>query len=152
MSSTGQDLATLVDRCEQRGVAVTAQRRAVLGNLCTRADHPTADEVHLAVAREVDGVSRATVYRTLETLVERGLMVRVLHPSASTRYDLKVHRHHHLVCDGCGAVADLDDPVLDALPIAIPVETKDPAGFQMLDYSVSVRGLCATCAATRSDA
>jgi Fe2+ or Zn2+ uptake regulation protein len=49
------------------------------------------------------------------------------------------------VCDGCGAVADLDEPGLDQLPISLPVGSKDHAGFQVLDYSVSVRGLCARC-------
>ncbi|MDF1798899.1 MAG: transcriptional repressor [Planctomycetota bacterium] len=151
MSIPGQDLATLVDRCERQGVTVTAQRRAVLENLSGREDHPTADEVHLEVTRSIAGVSRATVYRTLETLVERGLMVRVLHPGASTRYDLKVHRHHHLVCDVCGSVADLVEPGLDALPIELPADRSHPSGFQIRDYSVSVRGVCGHCSATRSD-
>lgn len=144
MKRPSDPLGELARRCQERGLPVTPQRRAVLESLLARSGHPTADEVVLELARRIGGVSRATVYRTLETLVERGLLVRVCHPGAAVRYDLKTQRHHHLVCDRCGAIADLEAPALDALPLP-PIA---PTGFRMRDFSVHVRGLCPACVAT----
>jgi len=90
-------------------------------------------------------VSRATVYRTLETLAERGLVVRVSHPGAAVRYDIKVHRHHHLVCELCGSITDFDNETLDG--VELPDLTR--AGFQAHDFSVHVRGVCKDCARDR---
>jgi Fe2+ or Zn2+ uptake regulation protein len=73
--------------------------------------------------------------------VELGLVTRVSHPSSVARYDAKTSRHHHLVCDHCGAVADLESRVLDQL--AMP--DLSHRGFTMRDFSVHVRGLCERC-------
>ena len=132
-----------------RGVPCTVQRRAVLEELRRREDHPTADQVYEAVAARLPGLSKATVYRALETLVELGLAVRIGHPASSARYDGKTWRHHHLICDRCGAVQDLEDPALDKLPIPEPVHS---SGFQVRDFSVQISGLCPACAAQGASA
>ncbi|MCA9323255.1 MAG: transcriptional repressor [Planctomycetes bacterium] len=135
-------LVDLEARCRARQVAITLPRRAVFEALLRREDHPTADDIHADVSQQVDGVSRATVYRTLELLVKAELLVRVCHPDASTRYDIKIQRHHHLICDGCGSIHDLEHPPLNRLKIP---EQSD-AGFRVRDYSVHIRGLCPPCA------
>lgn len=121
---------------------MTIQRRAILETLLAHRDHPTADEVQSRLAGRVAGISRATVYRTLETLVSIGLLDRVCHPGAATRYDIRTERHHHLVCDGCSAIVDFDQPDLDALSLP----DLAPRGFRVRDFSVHVRGLCRKCA------
>ena len=63
------------------------------------------------------GISRGTVYRTLDTLARLRLIVRVSHPGSAARYDGHTERHHHLVCEECGAIRDLEDAGLDALEI-----------------------------------
>lgn len=129
-------------RFAARGIPLTIQRRAILEELRRRDDHPTADGVFEAVARVLPGLSRATVYRTLETLVELELATRICHPGSSARYDPKTGRHHHLICERCGAVLDLELPALDALPIPRTGDT----GFVVRDFSVQYTGLCADCA------
>jgi Fe2+ or Zn2+ uptake regulation protein len=146
MSGPLPDLAELATRCRALGLPLTVQRRAILEVLLARAaaaadGHPTADEVAADLARRIDGISRATVYRTLETLVEHGLIVRVCHPGAAARYDVRLARHHHLVCDRCGAIADFDAAALDGL--ALPDFRR--AGFTVRDFSVHVRGTCKAC-------
>jgi Fur family peroxide stress response transcriptional regulator len=135
-------LADLEERCQSLGIPMTLQRRAILEVLASRTDHPTADEVLAELERRIDGVSRATVYRMLETLVQHGLLVRVCHPGAAARYDMKLHRHHHLVCDACGRIIDVEAPHLDGL--ALPDVA--PEGFRVRDFSVHIRGLCIRCA------
>jgi Fe2+ or Zn2+ uptake regulation protein len=124
----------------RRGLPLTVQRRRLLERFLTCTDHPAADTLHADVALQVPGLSRATVYRTLETLVELGLAVRIAHPGWEVRYDPRVDLHHHLVCDRCGTVADHDSGELDHLPLP-----RKAGGFHASGYTVQFRGLCLRC-------
>jgi Fur family peroxide stress response transcriptional regulator len=134
-------LASFERGCRQRGLALTVQRRTVFEELAGRKDHPTADQVYDAVHRRLPSLSRTTVYRVLDTLVETGFARRVHHPDAVVRYDPATGRHHHLVCEGCGALVDLDDSEVPR--VALP-DAKG-RGFRIRDYSVSFTGLCSNC-------
>lgn len=147
MTSEGAHSSELLERAatalRSRGLPLTLQRRAILERFLGCTDHPAADTLHADVAAQMPALSRATVYRTLETLVELGLAVRIAHPGSEQRYDPRTDTHHHLVCDRCGAVRDHESPALAALPL--PQRTR---GFVAQSYSVQFRGLCAACART----
>jgi Fur family transcriptional regulator, peroxide stress response regulator len=127
--------------CRRRGLALTVQRRAVFEELAHRRDHPTADQIYDAVHGRLAALSRTTVYRVLETLVEAGIARKVHHVDAVVRYDPVTERHHHLVCERCGQLVDLDDSVVPRMPLPDAKGT----GFRIRDYSVSFTGLCAAC-------
>jgi Fur family peroxide stress response transcriptional regulator len=133
--------------CRRNKVPLTIQRRLVLQTLSPRSDHPTADQLFDEVRKQIPEISRTTVYRVLETFVRIGVARKVCHPGAAARYEMKEGRHHHLVCLSCEAMIDLQDPSLDHL--ALPDAS---SGFQIVDYSVQFRGLCAKCAAKQSSA
>lgn len=135
-------LAELEHRCREAGLPLTVQRRLVLSCMLARTDHPTAEDVFQDVARKLPGVSRGTVYRALDTLVGLGAIHRVCHPGSAARYDAKLHRHHHLICDRCGGMSDLEAPGLDDLRVPDLGEL----GFAVRDYSVQFRGICRRCA------
>jgi len=127
--------------CRARGLALTVQRRVILQELLDREDHPTAEEVYEAVRDRIPGLSRTTVYRVLDTLVDVGAARRVPHPSAVARFDATTDRHHHLVCERCGRLADLHawtEP-------DIPLPEVGSTGFRIADYSISFVGVCARC-------
>jgi Fur family peroxide stress response transcriptional regulator len=128
--------------CRKRGLAVTIQRRTVFEAISARRDHPTADQVYDAVRDRIPGLSRTTVYRVLETLVEAGFVRKVHHAGGVARFDPMTHRHHHLVCEACGRLVDLDDGVVPTLRLP---EARG-SGFRIKDYSVSFLGLCGGCA------
>ena len=129
--------------CQEAGIPFTLQRQAVAQIMSKAIDHPTADEVHELVQGEHATIARATVFRTLETFVQIGALRRIPHPAAAARYDAKVHRHHHMVCDQCGKVRDLEDEELNRL--ALPDCSSH--GFRAVDYSIHLRGLCQDCEA-----
>lgn len=133
-----------VDHCRAHGLALTVQRRVIFDALVDRQDHPTADQIYAVVRNRLPGVSRTTVYRVLETLVQAGVIAKACHPGTAARYDPLTHRHHHLVCLHCDKLVDWHDARLDALPLP---RGATAAGFEIDDYSVHFRGTCAACRA-----
>ena len=131
----------LEDLCRKRHGRLTWQRRAVLESRTSRRDQPTADQVYADVRAAVPGISRTTVYRVLDTLVELGLASRVSHPGAVVRFDAETERHHHILCVHCGALADLEAAAME-LP---QFEGSTVEGFEVTDYSVYFRGVCPVC-------
>ena len=129
----------MVARCRDRGLPVTAQRRAILRALAARHDHPTADQVYASASTRLPGMTRATVYRVLEALEGLGIVRRVAHAGTGARYEVDSGPHHHLVCGGCGRIADVHDSAWNQLPAPrVP-------GFEIRDYSIQFRGTCGSC-------
>jgi len=127
--------------CRERKLPVTIQRRVVLRALLDRDDHPTVDQLFEDVKERMPGVSRTTIYRALETLVELGLARRTNHFEASARFDGNTDHHHHLLCRRCNRVEDIDHPSFNKF-------TPPNLGgipFEILDYSIYLEGLCGAC-------
>ena len=126
-------------------VPLTHQRLAVYEELSGRYDHPSAESLYESLKKPYPSLSLATVYKTLQTLHEMGMVARVDSPTARARYDAIVETHHHAVCTGCGKIEDLFDPRLDALP------APKAAGFKIFGHSVHFHGLCAAQSAQLPD-
>ena len=135
----GQKLTDFEDLCRRRGLALTVQRHAIWQELLARSDHPTADDIYDSVRERVPGLSRTTVYRVLETLVEAGAAQKAFHPDAVARFDPIVERHHHLVCSRCGRLTDVDAAAVQDIRLPrLP-------GFTVTDYSINFFGVCSQC-------
>ena len=128
--------------CRTQGLPVTTQRRTVLEMILEREDHPTADQVYEQVRTRLPSLSRTSVYRILDTLVRLGIIAKICHPGAATRFDPKIRQHHHLICMHCDKILDLEDQQLDN----IPRPNVRGSGFKIHDYHIHFRGLCADCA------
>ena len=115
------------------------QRDAVLANLQSRYDHPTAEDIFLAVKDVIPTISLATVYRNLKLLEGEGLILKI--PTGeSDRFDGHTHGHYHLTCINCRGVVDLViDPgvTLNALP-------RDFDGT-VTSHSLMFYGICPDC-------
>jgi Fe2+ or Zn2+ uptake regulation protein len=131
--------------CRDRRLPLTVQRRAILQAILGREDHPTADQIFAQIKTHLPDVSRTSVYRILELLVETGMITKICHPGSAARFDPKLRQHHHLVCLSCERIIDVEDPRLDHLPLP-KVRAQ---GFQIQDYHIHFRGLCAQCAQKR---
>lgn len=123
------------------GLPVTTQRHAVYEAILDHSDHPTAEQLYREVRRQLPQISRMTVHRILGNFVSLGLVARICHPGSAARFDPKLGRHHHLVCLDCGSIMDIEDPRLNRLPWP-EVNLHE---FQIQDYHVHFRGLCARC-------
>ncbi|MCH1866803.1 Fur family transcriptional regulator [Nocardioides sp. CFH 31398] len=133
------------------GLRVTRPRLAVLRALAA-APHSAADAVLTAVRSEAE-VSTQAVYDVLNALTAHGVVRRFQPAGSVARYELRTaDNHHHLVCRGCGAVADVDCAVGEA-PCLDPVTSGSPVpGFVVDEAEVTFWGLCAACSSHTADA
>lgn len=124
----------------------TSQRKAVLvalGDL--HGTHPTASEIYGAIKVRSFQIGLATVYRTLDAMVERGDVAAVRTGNA-VRYDLTHHHHHHLICQLCGKVTDVD---ASEVPAELITFFETETGFDLTDASIQLNGTCAACSAAK---
>ena len=132
--------AVLDGALRARGARPTRQRRAIFSALSARLDHPTAETLYRSVRRRVPGLSLATVYTTLEVLVEAGLAGRFIGPDGVAHYDARTDVHDHRRCLGCGRIDDIDRHTGEDL---IPL--RPSADFRPTGYRIEVTGYCAGC-------
>jgi Fe2+ or Zn2+ uptake regulation protein len=133
----------LTELLRERGMRVTSQRLLIDRALREHGGHLSAEQVHDLVETVLPGVTQQTVYSTLALLSDLGVARRVSAPGSSTRFEARTDAHHHMVCERCGAVADLDARV----PVAKAVAAARESGFTPSGASVTVLGLCAACSA-----
>ncbi|MEZ4498670.1 MAG: Fur family transcriptional regulator [Thermomicrobiales bacterium] len=117
MSNIGyQEMAARLRAIGQR---VTPQRLQILTILYDAGEHLTADEISARICQMSPAVNRATLYRTLETFRDLGIIAETDLGGGVRRYQILDHqRHHHLVCHDCGTIVDLDDDVLEPVRTA----------------------------------
>ena len=136
-----EGLATIETRLRERGLRVTQQRLAVMEFLLSTPDHPTAEEVGLAVNSRASTASRASIYNVLHSLKRAGLIEELILEDAVVRYDANLEGHVHFVCRLCRTVEDIPQ---DAVPTTPPVLLD--GGRCVESVTVTLKGLCARCA------
>jgi Fur family iron response transcriptional regulator len=99
-----RDLATLL---RSHGIQPSAQRLAVAGYVLDTVDHPSADQVFARVRATSPGLSRATVYNTLNLFVGKGLLRSMTLDGGRVLFDPNVEPHHHFVDEATGAIHDV---------------------------------------------
>lgn len=119
---------------------LTLQRAAVYEAVCTLG-HASPRQIHEVVRRTHPMVSLNTVYATLETLERIGQILRLKGPEGGLLYEATFPSHHHFHCFSCGRVLDIQDPVLDEIPL--PPTT--PGQFTVTRRRVEFYGYCAAC-------
>ncbi|MCX6372657.1 MAG: Fur family transcriptional regulator [Actinobacteria bacterium] len=145
MAARVDEVARRVDQLSrglrEAGLRLTHQRLEIVRVIAADETHPDVETVYRAVRERVPTISLDTVYRTLATLAERGLILRVLFTPGPARYDANPARHHHFVCTHCGLIRDVENADLDAIR-----PTAEVARIGRCDaISVQFRGVCAPC-------
>lgn len=141
--------AKLFERYLKRnGYNWTAERKAVAGMVFSLHEHFTAEDLTTLLKSSEKPVSRASVYRTLNLLVESGLVRRFELAGQTTCYEhVFGHEHHdHLICMQCGRVTPLEDPYLEQAQ----QEACSKLGFRPQGHYLEIYGVCSTCTSGHS--
>jgi len=129
-------------RLEARGSRATPQRMAVLTTLMAQSRYVTAQDLHATLRGLQPHLGLATVYRTLELLVECGLAEAFPQPNNEMRYTFCSDRHHHhLVCTTCGLVAEVPGCSLEGVERDIERQNL----FNISDHALTFFGTCQDC-------
>ena len=135
----------IVTALRAAGRRITPQRMAIVEYLAGRADHPSARQIRHDLEDRKPRVSVATVYNTLASLVDLGLLKELEFESADNRYDTNLAPHINLVCTACGAIVDVaHQPPLSAR------EINSRVGFETTEMRIEYHGVCRSCRARRS--
>jgi len=133
---------------EASGQRFTQQRAAVYNFLAQTDSHPTADDVFSHVRHELNEISLATVYKSLEALVGCDLVVKLAYADGSARYDGRTDPHHHVRCLACGRVCDVPARMPDEAVVRIKEAT---SGFRITGYVLELTGYCGECDSADAD-
>lgn len=134
------------EQLRARGLRVTRPRLAVL-EVLGGGGHLEVDEIVNQVRDRLDSVSVQAVYDVLGALARAGLARRIEPAGSPASYEARTgDNHHHVVCRGCGTVADVDCAVGEA-PCLDPSDTH---GFELDEAEVTFWGLCPACQARRA--
>jgi Fur family ferric uptake transcriptional regulator len=133
---------TFIDTLRSHGYRITPQREMIVEAIAHSGHHINAEEVFAQVQERTSSVNIATVYRTLELLVEQGLASRIDLGEERVMYATYQHGPHiHLVCRQCGQVIDANQDMLSVLNHQLQSEYQFAADLQ----HISVVGLCSDC-------
>jgi len=136
----------------EKGYKITSQRKVVLDVVMEHdGEHLSSQEIYELVKKRCPDVGMATVYRTLPVLEELGYVYAVDFEDGCLRYELhkegQIHRHHHLLCEKCGKITEVEDDLLDEIEDKIYAKY----GFAIKDHKVKFFGICKACSSNPAD-
>ncbi len=133
---------SIADKLSELGYRLTPQRVMILSAIENSANHISVEEIYAQIAAKYPQVNISTVYRTLELLEQLGLVTETDLGGGRVRYHpVDKGRHHHLVCQECGAIIDLDESLLSSLKNTLLREYKFSADLRHL----AIFGCCVNC-------
>lgn len=121
----------------------TRQRAAIAGLLDRLDAFRSAQELHEELRKRGEDIGLATVYRTLQSLVDAGEIdvLRVDGGEAVYRRCARRQHHHHLVCRTCGRTVEIEVPTVEKWTERIATEN----GFTEITHTVEIFGTCQPC-------
>lgn len=124
----------LIEVLSRHGIQPTPQRLAVAGFVLFTDRHPTAEEVLAQVQPSCPTLSKATVYNTLNLLVERGFLKTQILLEGVVVFDANTGHHHHFIDDRTGRIHDIPQEAVDIQG------HESLADFEITEYHVTLRG------------
>ncbi|MCE5312375.1 MAG: transcriptional repressor [Nitrospiraceae bacterium] len=137
-----------MDRLKKTGMKLTPQRMAIVKHLDGNKSHPSAEDIHKAISPKFPSMSFATVYNTLESLKDNGLIKELTIESGKKRFDPDISDHHHLICTKCRKIVDLPEDI--SMPQPALASAGMIKGFRILSAQINLYGICPGCSRTDS--
>ena len=136
------ELQAVMDRARQHGLRMTRQRVVILQALCELGGHASAEDIYEQATLHRRDVDLSTVYRTLERLRDLRILSQTDLGRGCVEYEVVTDQpHHHLVCQGCGQVIDLDHTYLATSAEAV----RRDFGFEPIFDHFAIFGWCREC-------
>ena len=129
------------NKCREHGLSITPQRTAVFEVLLNAEDHPCTEDVFDRVKVSFPDISLDTIYRTLTTFSEIGVVHLVEGYGEARRYDPETETHHHFRCKQCNQIVDFREKSFDKLKIPKIISNR----YAVSSIKVILEGVCDQC-------
>jgi len=143
---------------KQCGCKMTKPRKMVLDYLSKTAEHLTIDDIYFKLRKKGQDIGLTTVYRTVEILVQNGILNKFDIGDGKARYELAFDtssedHHHHLICCCCGMIINYNDFIDDEINLLKKIENElsKKHKFKILNHIIQFQGLCEKCSKKKSD-
>ncbi len=130
-----------IEKYRKKGMKLTPQRLAILEYLDGNTAHPTAEDIYRAVKKKHPTLSFATVYNTLQALVNMGEVMELTIDPERKHFDPDTTPHHHVICTRCGRIGDVF--VDYSRRLELPEEVT--RSFTVTSNHIDFYGVCKNC-------
>ena len=131
-------MSKIEDKCKQRGVRLTDQRRLIAKVMSQSSDHPDVDELHKRISKIDERVSIATVYRTVKLFEESGIIEKHDFKGGKARYEQSPDIHHdHLIDVNTGEIVEFVDEEIEKLQNKIA----EKLGYELVGHRLELYGI-----------
>ncbi len=136
----------LNQKLKEKGLKITRQRKDIFNLLnSNKKKHMSAEEIQNEIVKKESNLGIATIYRTLQHFVDSGIAIKHDFDDGKSRYELKVddssHNHHHLICQKCGSIIEVNLDLMEELENQI----EKNFDFEIKNHTVKVYGICKNC-------
>lgn len=127
----------------EKGLKSTRERKEILDTIMATTGHFDPDELYVRLRAGGSKVSRASVYRTIQLLIESGCIEEVERIDKHSHYEriIGTPHHDHMICTQCGKVIEFYSPTLEMLQDELC--TKE--NFRKVRHHLEILGVCASC-------
>ena len=125
---------------DKAGLRLTHQRIMIYNAIMEATDHPSAEVLYERLKKDIPTISLDTVYRTLATFENLGL-IRKVQVFDFIRFEPDLSTHHHFICKRCKKIIDFNWPEFDKMPLPEDLKTLG----EIIGQQVEVRGICKKC-------
>ena len=130
--------ASIEERCKQKGVKLTDQRKLIAKIMSDSHDHPNVDELYKRVSKIDAKISIATVYRTVKLFEEAGILTKHDFKGGKARYEELPDNHHdHLIDVQSGEIVEFVNEEIEKLQETVA----EKLGYQLLDHKLELYGI-----------
>ena len=131
-------MSKIEDKCQQKGVRLTDQRRLIAKVMSESSDHPDVDELHQRISKIDEKVSIATVYRTVKLFEESGIIEKHDFKGGKARYEQSPDVHHdHLIDVNTGEIVEFVDEEIEKLQNKVA----EKFGYELVDHRLELYGI-----------
>ena len=132
-------MESLQKRLKEQNIRPSLHRLKVLEYLDQHRTHPTVEDIYEALAKQLPTLSKTTIYNTLETFLEKGIISNLTISGSETRYDFVSRAHSHFLCKACGSISDVEK-------VDCPCENKGVvSGNRIEEVHMYFKGVCKKC-------
>ena len=130
-------MSKIEEKCKQKGVRLTEQRKLIAKVMSEAEDHPDVDELHKRVNKVDTKISIATVYRTVKLFEESGIIARHDFKGNKARYEQTTEEHHdHLIDVNTGEITEFVNEDIEKLQ----KQVAEKLGYKLVDHRLELYG------------